>query len=91
MPGSRVMILKPLLCRKRSCEGRSKSLSSNSREGSFEEEIDLNQFDILRFMEAEEENCGFDTSCLEKLNIAPDFMVNLYIYYVTYDESYHRN
>ena len=32
-------------------------------------------------MEAEEENCGFDTSCLEKLNIAPDFTVN-FIYYV---------
>ena len=37
-------------------------------------------------MEAEEENCGFDTSCLEKLNIAPDFMVN-FIYYVAGESS----
>ena len=28
-------------------------------------------------METEEDNGGFDTICLEKLNISPDFMVNL--------------
>ena len=78
MPHCTVNSLIHYYYRKSSCEDQPKSLSANSREGSFEEDIDidLNQFDILRFLEGEE-NCGFDQICLEKLNISPDFMVNL--------------
>ena len=39
----------------------------------------MDQFDILKFMEAEDDNCGFDTSCLDKMNISPDFMVSLIV------------
>ena len=64
--------IKIKIYRKSSDEGRPKSTNL----GTLEDDIDLDQFDILKFIGSEEidGHSGFDI-CFDSLNISQDFMV----------------